>query len=223
MAKGYTEKVLRPFLEGMENAGAQVSKFYSKKLKIKPCTGTFYCWYQKPGQCIIKDDMDTIYPEMKGSNILVLGMPVYFPFPGEMQNFLNRLMPLIEPMLVYNNGRTRAKFRDDVMIGKIVLVSAGGWWEKGNFDILLRFSKTFARDANVEFSGAILRPHALIIDENPDKAASIYDACKKAGTKLIQNGKISRNLLDVISQPLLSEEQLRERYNKLYERVALEA
>lgn len=223
MAKGYTERLLSPFLDGMKEAGASVEKFYTKRLQIKPCTGTFYCWYQKPGICTLKDDMETIYPKLKEANILVLATPVYLPLPGEMQNFLNRICPLVEPILSSTNGRTRAKFRDDVMIDKIVLVSASGWWERGNFDTLLRIVKELAKDVNTEFAGALLRPHAFIIDENPDKEKVIYDACKQVGNQLITRGRMSSQLLRIISQPLIAEEILRSRYNATCQSVSEKA
>jgi len=37
MEKGRTAKILSPFLEGMEKAGATVELFYTKRLNFKPC------------------------------------------------------------------------------------------------------------------------------------------------------------------------------------------
>ena len=39
MGKGYTSQILEPFIEGMQNAKAEVNLIYSHELKIKPCTG----------------------------------------------------------------------------------------------------------------------------------------------------------------------------------------
>lgn len=39
MEKGNTVKILKPFLEGMEAAGAAVELFYAKRLNVKPCDG----------------------------------------------------------------------------------------------------------------------------------------------------------------------------------------
>jgi len=107
--------------------------------------------------------MQMLYPKLRGADILVLVTPVYIPLPGEMQDFINRLCPLIEPVLEWRDGRTRARFHEDVKIRQIVLVSASGWWEKGNFDTVVRIAEELAKDANVEFGGAILRPHASFL------------------------------------------------------------
>lgn len=206
MEKGNTAKILTPFLEGMEKAGASVELFYAKRLSVKSCDGEWYCWNKKPGQCYIDDGMQTLYLKLREADILVLATPVYVPLPGEMQNLMNRLVPLVDPVLKTQNGRTRARFRTDVKINKIVLVSSSGWWEMGNFGTVLRIVKEFAKDAHTEFAGALLRPHAGYMSDNKEKAEKIFEAARQAGYELVKEGRMSKNLLKTISQPLISEE-----------------
>jgi len=75
-----------------------------------------------------------------------------------MQNFINRLRPLIEPRSEFNDGRTQAKLRDDVKIRKLAFVSTGDWWEIQNFDPLIRIVEEIAIDTGLGFSGALLTP-----------------------------------------------------------------
>ena len=219
MEKGYTARLLTPLLEGMRDAGASVELFYAKRLDVKPCTGEFYCWYENPGECYIKDNMQSLYPKLREADILVLGTPVYIPLPGEMQNFINRLCPLVEPILHKRDGRTRAQLHAEVKIGKILLVSVCGWWENGNFGTVLRIAKELAKDMDVEFAGAVLRPHAYFMAENEEKARLIGDAAKTAGYQLVKKGKMDENLLKIIEQPLISEQELRRRENDEYRRL----
>ena len=156
MQKGNTAMILTPFIEGMQEAGAEVELFYAKRLKVEPCTGGLICWRQKPGECYIKDDMRLVYPKLWEAEILVLATPVYIPLPGEMQNIINRLVPLLDPLLETREGRTRARFRKEVAIRKMVVVATGGWWEKANLDTVVQIVKELARVASVEFAGAIL-------------------------------------------------------------------
>ncbi|MBS7632660.1 flavodoxin family protein [Candidatus Bathyarchaeota archaeon] len=219
MEKSDTTMLMEPFLEGMKKAGASVELFYVKRLNVKPCTGCFHCWNTKPGECIVSDDMQMLYPKLRSADILVLATPVYIPLPGEMQNFINRLCPLVEPILEKREGRTRARFHAYVKIRKIVLVSASGWWELGNFGTVLRIAEELAKDVSTEFAGAILRPHAFLMKENKEKTKIIIDALKQAGLQLIRNGKIIDDILETISQPLISEEELRRRSNESYMKV----
>lgn len=209
MQKGNTAKILTPFLEGMEEAGASVELFYARRLNVKPCAGEFYCWNKKPGQCYIDDSMQSLYPKLRDADALVLATPVYVPLPGEMQNLINRLVPLLDPALGRRNGRTRVRFRGDVKISKIVLVSSSGWWEMGNFGTVLRIIKELAEDADVEFAGALLRPHASFMTEYKEKAEKIFAAAKQAGYQLVKEGRMSKDLLKAVSQPLISEDKWR--------------
>jgi multimeric flavodoxin WrbA len=222
MEKGYTAVILASFLEGMREAKAQIELFYAKKLKVTPCTGEFHCWFDTPGECYIRDSMQLIYPKLREAEILVLATPVYIPLPGEMQNFINRLCPIIEPILSKRNNRTRAKFHDSVKIKKIVLVSTSGWWEKGNFSTVLRIVKEVARDANVDFAGALLRPHASLLTKETEKVKEVLGAAKQSGFHLVVEGAIPKNLLETVAQPLVSEEQFRQEENEQYLRLKRE-
>jgi hypothetical protein len=219
MEKSDTAMLMKPFLYGMKEAGASVELFYVTRLNIQSCVGDFYCWDAKPGECIISDDMQTLYPKLRSADILVLVTPVYIPLPGEMQNFINRLCPLIEPLLEWRDGRTRARFHENVKIRRIALVSASGWWEKGNFDTVVRIAEEIAKDASVEFAGAVLRPHAFLMNENKEKAKIIMAALKQAGYQLVKDGKMTDEVLETISQPLIAEEELRRRSNDAYRKV----
>ncbi|MBA7596663.1 hypothetical protein ES703_03647 [subsurface metagenome] len=222
MDKGNTAMIVAPFIQGMTDAGSDVELFYTRRLKVKPCTcNEMFCWYSEPGECCIKDDMQLLYPKLREADILVLATPVYIPLPGDMQIIINRLCPLIEPFLETRKGRTRARFHDNVKIRKIVLVSTGGWWEKGNFGTVVRIVEELAEDASVEFAGAVLRPHAFLMkkeEELTKDGKAVVSAVRRAGYELIKEGGMNRETLETVSHPLISEEELRHRYNKALEK-----
>lgn len=212
--KGNTGKVLSSFIGGLEESGSKVELFYPSRLDIKPCScGEMYCWYREPGKCCISDDMDSVYPELKKAKTLVLATPVYIPLPGDMQNMINRLCPLILPFLEKRNGRTRARVRKDVNLQQLVLLSTCGWWEIENFMTVERITKEMAHDMNVEYVGAVLRPHAgqMWKDGNLTKdAEAVLQAVRRAGNELIDDGTFSEATLAEISSPLISEEEKRQ-------------
>lgn len=216
MEKGYTELVLTPFIQGIKDAGCDVEVFYASKLEIKLCScGRMYCWSEKPGECCINDDMELLYPNLKEAEILIFATPVYIPLPGDMQNIINRLCPLLDPLLVKSAGRTRIRFHKDVKIKKIVLVSVCGWWEKENMNTVLQIVKDFAEIASVEFTGAVLRPHAFLLKkqgEVTEQGREILKAVQRAGTELIKEGTMRKETLDVISMPLISWDEYLQKY-----------
>jgi multimeric flavodoxin WrbA len=219
MATGTTAMVLAPFIQGMKDAGTDVDLVYAGRIDIKPCScGEMYCWYGRPGECCIKDGMESLYPKLREADTLVLATPVYTPLPGEMQNLVNRLCPLVKPLLETREGRTRARFHDEVRIQRIALLSTGGWWEEGNFGTVVRIAKELAETANVEFAGALLRPHAGLMrrqGELTQDGETVLNAVRRAGYELVHDGAMSGDTLEAVSRPLISEDGLRRMYNRL--------
>lgn len=208
-SKGNTAAILEPYLEGMMEAGAEVERVYVEQVNVRPCTGEMHCWYKTPGECYIQDDMQGIYPKLRAAEILVLATPVYIPLPGKMQDLINRLCPLVVPQLETREGRTRARFRDEVNIDKFVLVATGGWWEKGNFGTVERIVQELAENSNVGYAGAVLRPHASLLRRGGKGAETVLEATRKAGFDLIRQGAMDVETLDAISRPLISQEAYR--------------
>jgi multimeric flavodoxin WrbA len=207
MEKGNTALVLASFIQGMTDAGSEVELLYASRLKVKPCScGVMYCWNDGSGECCIQDDMQLLYPKLKAADILILATPVYVPLPGDMQNVVNRLMPLIDPKLERRQGRTRARLHEDVNIRKIVLVATSGWLELENCDTVVRVVRELAEDASVEFAGAVLRPHAdamKVDDKITEDGEAVLDAVRRAGNELVGQGRMSQETLKMISRPLI--------------------
>jgi len=209
-ARGSTGLVLTPFIEGLRENGANVDLVYASKLKVKPCAcGQLSCWYQTPGECVIKDSMTELYSKLKQTHTLVFASPVYSPLPGDLQNIINRMVALLDPKLIFREGRTRARLRQDVNIKRVVLVAAGGWWEKENVNLLQHVIKEFAKNASVHFAGTLFRPHAYAM-QTPDgvipDGKRVLSAIQQAAYEMMTEKKFNQNTLDAISKPLLPRE-----------------
>ena len=208
--KGRTAMILTPFLQGLEDLGATIDLYYASQLKVNPCScGRLYCWNEKPGQCILQDSMQALYPKLRNANLLVLATPIYIPLPGELQNFINRLTPLLEPDIKFREGRTRAHMRADVLIDKMILVASGGWWEKENFDTVIRIVEELAAVSSVTFGGAIIRPHSQRMRKGGQltkDGEEVDSAIRTAAHELIELGDIKGETLEAIQRPLVSRE-----------------
>ncbi len=209
--KGNTARLLTPFVQGMVDGGAEVELVYASRLNVKPCTcGIMQCWNKTPEVCCIRDEMDDLFPRLKAADTLVLATPVYIPLPGAMQNVVNRLVPLMDPVEVWRGGRTRAKFHADVGIRRIALVATGGWWEKGNLDTVVRIAEELAKDAGVDFAGAVLRPHASYMRSDgalTPTGQKVLEAAHRAGRELAATGTMTKGTLRAVSRPLVSREE----------------
>ncbi|MFU8827575.1 MAG: flavodoxin family protein [Brevefilum sp.] len=215
-ARGNTGMILEPFLEGLKENDAAVELFYASQLKVHPCAcGKIICWNKTPGECVYKDSMQMVYPLLWNTDILVLATPVYIPLPGDMQNFINRLCPLLDPVLSFHGGRTQARLRKDVHLKSVVLLAVGGWWEAENLDVLIQIVQEFALKAGLDFTGALVRPHAHLMRRQgqiTDQGQVVLQAVKAAAGELIREGKIREETLATIRQPLITFDEADVRY-----------
>ncbi|MHA1451597.1 MAG: flavodoxin family protein [Promethearchaeota archaeon] len=206
---GNTAIILNPFIDGMKKAGAEVETYLTKNLNIKPCCGQFVCSI-KNIDCIQKDDMADIHPKLLNADLWVFATPLYIStMNGPMKNFMDRmLVPWGETYIIWKNGRSHHPIKTKIDGGKVFLISSCGYWEIENFDLLIENLKEFCYHAERDFLGALLRPHAPMLKpmkESP-KVKEIIESAFNAGVQLIQNFKISKELLDKVSQPLVPKE-----------------
>jgi multimeric flavodoxin WrbA len=74
--KGNTDLLLDEALRGAQSQGAEVEKIMVDKLKIAPCREYHGCL--KDGNCVIRDDMDKIYPKLLDADRLIVASPIFF-------------------------------------------------------------------------------------------------------------------------------------------------
>ncbi len=88
-AKGNTEILLDAMLAGAEEAGATISSVKLSHLDVSPCRACDSC--KRTGECIQKDDMQDLLSKMKGSDVWILGTPVYWWGPtAQLKAFIDR-------------------------------------------------------------------------------------------------------------------------------------
>ena len=73
---GNTDVLIDQMISGAARAGAEVEKIYLNDMKITPCQACMSC-KKKPG-CVIKDDMQGLYPKIMAAEGLLFGTPVYW-------------------------------------------------------------------------------------------------------------------------------------------------
>ena len=231
MDKGKTSLILKPFLEGMEEAKAGVELFYTRKIKINICTGEINCWFKNPGRCYQKDDMNILYPKLREADILVFASPIYWDnINGPMKNLIDRMaLPLNGIAYEIRNGHSRLNLPKEFKPKKVVLVSSCGLWEMDNFDPALAYFKAFCRTANYEFAGALLRPHANALTrlsntmESDTGIPDIFEAAKEAGRQLVNHGKVAGEIFNTISKELIPLEDYINSMNQYFQQAAAEA
>lgn len=73
---GNTDLLLDRILEGSRAAGAEVESIYVRRLKMSGCLECGGC--DETGECVVQDDMQTVYPLLQESDIIFLASPNFF-------------------------------------------------------------------------------------------------------------------------------------------------
>ena len=74
--KGNTELLLDEALKGAQSQQAETEKIVVDKLNISPCREYYGCL--RDGNCVIRDDMDDIYPKLLGTDAIIVASPIFF-------------------------------------------------------------------------------------------------------------------------------------------------
>jgi len=90
---GSSERLLRIFLEGIEEKSTIQKTIYISDLQISGCQGCRFC--EKNGFCRIRDDMDKMYPLLREADLIVISTPVFFySFPSQLKALIDRTQAL---------------------------------------------------------------------------------------------------------------------------------
>ena len=74
--KGNTDLLLDEALRGAEVCNVEVEKLAVDGLNISPCKEYYGCL--NDGNCVIRDDMDLVYPKLLEADRLIVASPIFF-------------------------------------------------------------------------------------------------------------------------------------------------
>jgi multimeric flavodoxin WrbA len=190
-----------------------VHKFHPHKMKIGPCTSCWSCWQGKnKGECVQKDDFQSIYDVYKKCDYFIIAAPVYvFGFPATVKNVIDRFFVNLQPsQILMENGITNHPQRYESK-AKGVLVSSCGFPDMENFTLMSEHFKKIMMHFGLTWAGEVLIPAAGVANV-PHLLDSNFEAVRRAGTELI-NGTISSENMRNISEVPISKNDYREMTN----------
>lgn len=89
--EGNSATLAKQVIAGAESTGAQVESFYLHGMDIQPCTGCDGCRGETEKDCVIDDDMQTLYPKLREADALVIASPIYwFTVSAQTKLFMDR-------------------------------------------------------------------------------------------------------------------------------------
>lgn len=92
--RGNTEWMLEKLGGALEKGGAEVEILLLRKMDVKMCRGCLACekdGKERRGDCVIRDDMASVYPKLLAADAIILATPGYMGLlSGLLKNFLDR-------------------------------------------------------------------------------------------------------------------------------------
>ncbi|MDR3603832.1 MAG: flavodoxin family protein [Desulfomonilaceae bacterium] len=73
---GNSDFLLNEALKGAKSLGAEIQAIRSFDLTISGCRECGGC--DKTGKCVVRDDMDSVYPQLVESEVVILASPMFF-------------------------------------------------------------------------------------------------------------------------------------------------
>jgi multimeric flavodoxin WrbA len=176
---GNTDLLLEEFMKGAASQKAETKTIELRALKFETCRHCDGCL--KTGQCVIKDDMQDVYPELEQADLIVVASPVQFVGPtAHLKAMIDRCQCLWARKYVLKipplgDERERKGF----------FISVGGTRLKDIFEPSLAIVKTWFHILNIEYAGELLFKgidEKGAIKKHPDALKQSY----KAGQRLVQ-------------------------------------
>jgi multimeric flavodoxin WrbA len=174
--KGNTDLLLDEALKGAQSQGAEVEKIVIDKLNIAPCREYYACL--KDGNCIIRDDMDDIYPRITGADAVIVATPIFFyTVSAQLMLLISRCQALWARKYVLK--------RTDTPLKKGAFIAVGATRGAKMFDGPKLTIHYFFEAINAEYSGELLMrgvDKRGEIKEHPKALADAYELGKKLVT-----------------------------------------
>ena len=215
-----SHKIVQPLLEGAESAGAQTEEIFLIEKNIAYCRGCFACWGKTPGKCVIDDDMEQLLDVFLESDYAGMATPVYGMYmTALLKNFTDRILPLATPYIhknedgsFYHKGRVK-KFPQQFFIAN------SGFPGEHNFDILKAIGKmqNFLLEVYRNCGEALNEPLENLPPLASKNIENFYDALRKAGKEMVIDGQVSKDTVEQLHLPLMSDEQYMAEANRQWD------
>ena len=91
--RGNSDLLLDAALQAATDAGADCQRVVLNRLEVKPCQHCEGCT-RTQGQCVIEDEMQSLYEPLRTADRIVLAAPVFFmSLPAQTKAMIDRCQP----------------------------------------------------------------------------------------------------------------------------------
>lgn len=207
---GNTNIMISAFLKGAQDAGAETKNICLAEKEIKYCKACKACWFNSPGQCVIKDDMAEIMLLTEGADVLVLGTPLYVDnISGMLKVFMDRRMATASP---YWGKDEYGECRHLPLSAppKLIMIANCGYPEKSQFQVISHWIQRVARNMHTEVIGEIYASQGALLSTSKDEVrpiiADYLRVLETAGREIVTNLKLLEETKKKLEQKFIPDD-----------------
>ena len=132
---GNTVALVNAFKEGAESKGHAVNVIDVAHKKVNGCMACNFC-KRNNGQCVQKDDMQEIYPQIQDADMIVFASPIYyFIMSGQLESVIHRFYAINAPEKAKYSALLLSSYSPNVYTGAIAqykdMIAYMGMSDKG--------------------------------------------------------------------------------------------
>ncbi|AZR73665.1 hypothetical protein BBF96_09870 [Anoxybacter fermentans] len=115
---GNSKKIVNQILKGIKSIkrDIEIHEIFLAKQNIQPCIACEGC-HQRPG-CIIRDDMQKLYPKFNQADLIIVASPVYFnSVSAQLKGMIDRCQAIwASKYILQNSIIDRKKYRLGIFV-----------------------------------------------------------------------------------------------------------
>jgi multimeric flavodoxin WrbA len=175
---GNSDQLLDKALEGARSSGAETLSIYARELKMSGCLACNGC--DKTGKCVVKDDMQSVYPLFEWADIIFLASPIYFyGLSGQVKLIIDRAQAMWSKRFLEKDAEARKRYDS----GKGYLIAVGATRGKNLFDGSQLTARYFFDALDMSYEGGIFfrrLDKRTAVNENPETLQEAFNLGRKA-------------------------------------------
>jgi multimeric flavodoxin WrbA len=177
---GNTDQLLDKVLEGAQSAGAEVKSVYTRELKMCGCIECGGC--DKTGECVVKDDMQNVYPLLDWADVVFLASPIFFyGLTSQSKALIDRVQAHWARQMLQKTPEERKRPNR----GRGYLITVGATRGKNLFEGAILTAKYFFDALDMSYDGGIFfrsLEKKNAVKENPETLQEAFTLGLKAAT-----------------------------------------
>jgi len=182
---GNSELLLQSFTRGLEEEGWEINTVWLNRLKIRPCQACDRC--ATTGECVIKDDMQSLYPQVASANAMVVATPIYFgSMSAQLKMFIDRFQCWWHAKYKLKNPKVKHSEKRPAFF-----ISVGALKNKGYHANALEIAKVFFLIINYHYYSCLcyegIDPKGAI-KSHPDALEKAYEEGRRFAREKLFNG-----------------------------------